>query len=635
MNKIFIKEINLISFGKFQNKTITFNKGFNLIYGNNESGKSTISDFIEGMFYGFDTGNNKKNFSYKKEKYKPIGSYKYAGNMILFSDGKKYRIERDFEDGSYSIFDLLLNKEIPSKKSNLNYPGEYFLDLNYSLYKNIVSNYQMQGFDKDSNKNLINFLKDPSSDLVFSQLKSIENIENRLSKIGSIRAYTKPFAKNKKELDEKLNELERIKNIRNTYDHDIKRLQNQREEIKNIEKNLYKLKTDRDNYRNYKANSNFIEYKSRKDFLKLLDSKLEKYKNFDKIDKLYFQRVDKLLEDKSKIYKNSKEKFNYFLFLIPISLLLISIFSKKYWILILLIPIFLSFYIYNRTKYVNKKEKISDLNIKINNEFSKIFIHSKSEYENAKNDYKEYEKLIIEREKNLEILKILEKQEISENISEFDIEDINISKIESDIRKYEASYHNLLENNLKLEKKLAKVEDEISKEIDLVDDINKLKDNQKQLEIDIMACKKAIEIIESNKNKLDNNRKKISTYLSEIIKQISKGKYKTIDLDQELNPIIYKENNEIISMDKLSVGFFDQVNFSLRFSISKDLLNNSFLIFDDAFINYDNSRLRMALLYLLDLSNEFQMIYFTCHNREEKILKAEGIEIKVKDIDEI
>lgn len=635
MNKIFIKEINLISFGKFQNKTITFDKGFNLIYGNNESGKSTISDFIEGMFYGFDAGNNKKNFSYKKEKYKPIGSYKYAGNMILFFDGKKYRIERNFEDGSYSIFDLLLNKEIPSKKSNLNYPGEYFLDLNYSLYKNIVSNYQMQEFDKDSNKNLINFLKDPSSDLVFSQLKSIENIENRLSKIGSIRAYTKPFAKNKKELDEKLNELERIKNISNTYDHDIKKLQNQREEIKKIDKNLYKLKTDRDNYRNYKANSNFIEYKSRKDFLKLLDSKLEIYKNFDKIDKLYFERVDKLLEDKSKIYKNSKEKFNYFLFLIPISLLLISIFSKKYWILILLIPIFLSFYIYNRTKYVNKKEKISDLNIKINNEFSKIFVNSKSEYENAKSDYKEYEKIIIEKEKNLEILKILEKQEISENISEFDIEDLNISKIESDIRKYEASYHNLIEDNLKLEKKLAKVEDEISKEIDLVDDINKLKYNQKQLEIEIMACKKAIEIIESNKNKLDNNRKKISTYLSEIIKQISKGKYKKIDLDQELNPIIYKENNEIISMDKLSVGFFDQVNFSLRFSISKDLLNNSFLIFDDAFINYDNNRLRMALLYLLDLSNEFQMIYFTCHDREEKILKAEGIEIKVKDIDEI
>ena len=635
MNKIFIKEINLISFGKFQNKTITFDKGFNLIYGNNESGKSTVSDFIEGIFYGFDEGNNKKSFSYKKEKYKPIGSYKYAGNMILFFDGKKYRIDRNFDDGSYNIYDLSLNKEIPGKKSNLNYPGEYFLDLNYSLYKNIVSNYQMQGFDKDSNKNLINFLKDPSSDLVFSQLKAIENIENRLNKIGSFRAYTKPYAKNKKKLDEKLEELDRIKNIRNTYEDDIKRLQNQREEIKNLEKNLSKLKVDRDNYRNYKANSNFIEYKSRKDSLKLLDSKLERYKNFDKIDKLYFERVDKLLEDQGKIYKNSEEKINYILFLIPLLLVLISILSRKYLILIFLIPLFLSYYIYNRTKYINKKEEISDLNNKINNEFSKIFIHSKSEYENSKNDYKEYEKLIIEREKNLEILKILEKQEISENISEFEIEDFNISKIESDIKKYEASYHKLIENNLKLERKLAKIEDEISKEIDLVDDINKLRNNQKQLEIEIMACKKAIELIESNKNKLDKNRKKISTYLSEIIKQISKGKYKNIDLDEELNPIIYKENNETISMDKLSVGFFDQVNFSLRFSISKDLLNDSFLIFDDAFINYDNNRLRMALLYLLDLSNEFQMIYFTCHDREEKLLNAEGIAIQVKDIAEI
>lgn len=113
------------------------------------------------------------------------------------------------------------------------------------------------------------------------------------------------------------------------------------------------------------------------------------------------------------------------------------------------------------------------------------------------------------------------------------------------------------------------------------------------------------------------------------------GKYINIGLDDRLNPIIYNENNEIISLDKLSVGFFDQVNFSLRFSISNDLIKSSFLIFDDAFINYDNKRLRTALLYLLDLSNQFQMIYFTCHDREEKILKAEGIEIEVKDMDKI
>lgn len=101
---------------------------------------------------------------------------------------------------------------------------------------------------------------------------------------------------------------------------------------------------------------------------------------------------------------------------------------------------------------INKKEEINNLNIKISNEFSKISVSTKSLYEKAKEDYKEYEKLIIERDKILEILKILEKQEISDDISEFDIEDFNISKIEEEIKKYEKSYSTLLENNLKLEK---------------------------------------------------------------------------------------------------------------------------------------------------------------------------------------
>ncbi len=48
-----LKELRLISFGKFQNKTICLEEGLNIIYGENESGKTTIHNFIDGMFYGF------------------------------------------------------------------------------------------------------------------------------------------------------------------------------------------------------------------------------------------------------------------------------------------------------------------------------------------------------------------------------------------------------------------------------------------------------------------------------------------------------------------------------------------------------------------------------------------------------
>lgn len=48
-----IKKVHLSSFGKYQNKELTLEKGVNLIYGPNEAGKSTFHKFIEGMFYGF------------------------------------------------------------------------------------------------------------------------------------------------------------------------------------------------------------------------------------------------------------------------------------------------------------------------------------------------------------------------------------------------------------------------------------------------------------------------------------------------------------------------------------------------------------------------------------------------------
>ena len=109
-------------------------------------------------------------------------------------------------------------------------------------YKSIANNYQLQSFDKDSKNVVIDFLKNPSNDIIFSQLKAIDNIKDRLNKIGSPRAYTKPYAKTLKELENKNEKLDNIINLRKSYDNDIKNLKEQREEIKLLEENLNKLK---------------------------------------------------------------------------------------------------------------------------------------------------------------------------------------------------------------------------------------------------------------------------------------------------------------------------------------------------------------------------------------------------------
>lgn len=638
MSNFYIKEINMISFGQFQNKIIKFKDGFNLIYGENESGKSTILDFIEGVFYGFDQGKNKVSFSYKRQKYRPKGSFRYLGYLILCKNGKDYRIDRNFDDGNFEIFDFKENKILDLKKSRLNLPGEYFLNMNYSLYQNIINNQQLQNVDKDSKNKIIEFLKNPSSDLEFSSLKAIENIRDRVNKLGSLRAYTKPLAKNIKILERKKESLAKINKLAKEYDKDLLKLKEERDKIKFLQDKLSSLKDERDEYRKSRANDNYIEEMARKDFLNVIERKLKDYSEFDGIDRVYFKKLDLLFDESKNFYKtleNNKKSPINILLIIGIFIFIGSLFFKKPILLgFLTFPIFFYFMIKYRKDY-SSREKISSINIKINNELMKIGAKNKIQYEHKKSKFYEYEKLLVEKDKTIEILKILNKQEKYEHTLEFHNKNLDISKIELDIKNYEKELLHLQDINLSMEKKLSLVEDEIKNKSDLIEDIRIIENKVEDIKIFIRAANKAIDIIESNDDKLSYNKKIIEDKISNIIRHISKGKYKKISYDDNLNPLIETSSKEFIDLDKLSVGFFDQINFALRFSLTYKLRDNFFMIFDDAFINYDSHRLRMALLYLLDKACNIQIIYLTCHLREESLLKAEGIDIKMKYVEQI
>ena len=48
-----IKRLEIAGFGKFQQQQFEFGDGLQVIYGLNESGKSTMRAFILGMLFGF------------------------------------------------------------------------------------------------------------------------------------------------------------------------------------------------------------------------------------------------------------------------------------------------------------------------------------------------------------------------------------------------------------------------------------------------------------------------------------------------------------------------------------------------------------------------------------------------------
>ena len=100
-----IDKLEIISFGKFKNKTIDLKSGVNIIAGNNESGKSTVISFIYAMFYGF--GESRGKSLSLREKYTPWDGGVCEGKLSLTTDdGEKITIYR--KAGSAKKYDTLM-----------------------------------------------------------------------------------------------------------------------------------------------------------------------------------------------------------------------------------------------------------------------------------------------------------------------------------------------------------------------------------------------------------------------------------------------------------------------------------------------------------------------------------------------
>ena len=65
-----IEKIKINSYGTLKNKEINLKNNLNIIYGKNESGKSTLLNYIKNIFYGISKNKNGKEIS-DYEKYLP------------------------------------------------------------------------------------------------------------------------------------------------------------------------------------------------------------------------------------------------------------------------------------------------------------------------------------------------------------------------------------------------------------------------------------------------------------------------------------------------------------------------------------------------------------------------------------
>jgi len=99
-----IREINIKNFGKIADKTYSFSDGVNIIYGENESGKSTIHTFIKSMLFGLERGRGRAANNDTFSQYEPWENSNYYSGMLKFeSGGKIFCIHRNFDKYSRGV----------------------------------------------------------------------------------------------------------------------------------------------------------------------------------------------------------------------------------------------------------------------------------------------------------------------------------------------------------------------------------------------------------------------------------------------------------------------------------------------------------------------------------------------------
>jgi len=200
---------------------------------------------------------------------------------------------------------------------------------------------------------------------------------------------------------------------------------------------------------------------------------------------------------------------------------------------------------------------------------------------------------------------------------------------------------NLIEQKSRISLNLHKLEfdeniikEDLEKKSELEERLQYLEEQKQELkELENSICI-AKEVMEIAYNKMKNEvTPKFTKNLSLISEKISNGKYKKVVFNDEEGLKVELENGEYITANNLSIGTIDQLYLALRLStvseVSKEKLP---IILDEAFAYYDDERLANILKYLHEEFKEYQIILFTCSNREKEILDKLNIEYNLVEI---
>ncbi|BBF44497.1 DNA double-strand break repair Rad50 ATPase [Lachnospiraceae bacterium KM106-2] len=571
-----IRKLKLQDFGKFHDKSIELQEGINIVYGPNEAGKSTIHSFLKAMLVGNEKPRGREGKEDIYTKYLPWDRpLQYQGSLEFEDDSGYYMLERNFHKDSKrnQIFNLETGRNFEFENNDEVPP---LRGLSKSNYQNTISVEQLKAVtDKKLGLEIQNYITNMASshDSNIDLSQAIKYLKDKKKQV--------PYEQSLAEIEQIVEKMQDSEKRLMKQDEIEKALAQKEGLIARLESSLKREKLD-------------IPYK-------------EVYNSYNN----YLMEKEKILQQESK--KEPIEKTNQsmiqkvILFSIVIGFLL-SLYLRIVPTMILTGIAFIICFgkqmLDNKTSVEGvdrgenqSNQQLMEAKIELKNKIKAINIHSNKE------DIRE-----VMAEVNLSHNKALEEER----------------RKQKRLEEEQLAFNKLLWEKDSLDS----VAEELEQYENRYEELQKQKAEQKE---DIEAIEYAIRQIEHLTGELhDKFSSALNDKLSEYIAEFTEGRYTNAFLDENAKIQLCADGN-LIKLEQLSVGTIHQIYLALRIVVGECLYHyeDMPIILDDYFAYYDDTRLECALRLLAD---HRQVIIFSCHEREYKILERLNIKFHMVSV---
>ena len=633
-----LEKMYIDGFGKFSDYSLNFSPSIQILYGENEAGKSTIHAFIQAMLYGIPKGASKKEVFFQ---YRPFSKALGFGGSLTFShQGKSYCVQRDFLQGGEAHITILPQGEKL-------FEGESFLQsvlspFSLESFKNTVSIRQLKSSTEremvyELQAMLSNFQESGNVELnPQAALDYLEQEEARLrekmipdasKRYSGLLGEVKNTRRSLSLLDAEEAQFSEEKSIKGLAPKEAMIEATNREESLELQRKVAEIEETREEWNRL---SSLLEKEglNKKEELLLEQEKMLQYLSHEQEEKelgkssiflyplfCFFALCFAVLTTLSFLYAYTSVALPRFpFFSMGFSAYLYPFFCA--FLLFLLLALSQRRIFTQQQRWV-KQEKREFEEILAKRNISTFLQFQNSSKEELREEGSSYTQAKVLQYYNTLLEKWGEKEELEKSLA-----------------LLEESYQK--EKNLWLETSYKEKQKEQREELlrqygilqNKADLIRPSLEENEKLQEKREAILEAKERIRQIAGEI---RKSFAFHLNEdcgkALSEITGGRYDSLWIDEQLH--IYVNAKEgFFPLEQASTGTIDQLYLALRLSMAlllqrenRDLLP---LLFDDSFAMYDEKRLAASIGYLKK-AYPAQILLFTCHHREEKILKELGI----------